>query len=376
MRTLKFGVLVIALAAVFISCDKSAQDKFEKSSLIQSFPNPIQVDPENVCGQIFEKKLMAGQHIVAGVLQVWVADGTLYVKYDVSDYGNLISETHLAVETEADKIPHNNAGNPKIGNFEFTGNHNPMTDVVTYEIDLEEYDLEGIVSIAAHAVVMISAGQDKCMTVAEIEALIPEEPVTIAAIQKTMVNSYHDLTLSDAGEFNGTHLAWCIDNNGMPVRTGDAMLVSSYSSEDLSSVVRTPANLDILNYLMNHYYPQTPFKVLQVAIWKLMNGMTYINGSGDVWLKGSEYLQCASILADVMAKGEGYVPGPGENMVIIAHYGNIDEWQNIFFLYKKCTPVYKDETAWAQSNPLSNYDIPFTETRGSWATYFGFQICE
>jgi len=382
MRTLKFGVLILLLAVLFTACDKSNRDKLEINALSYALvdPNPV-LFGESDCGELYETKLIAGQHIEAGSLSVWVQDGTLMVKY-IANPGVLIAETHLAVEQSADAIPHNKTGNPKIGNFEYNGEHNPPLAEVIYEIDLDKNNLEGIVSIAAHAVVMLKTGE-RCLSYTEIEAMLPDNPVGLEfAIDK--IDNYYDLTLSDAGEFTGTHPAWCADNNDKPVDYNPGTLVSSYNTDLnlLQSIVPHPENLDLLNFMMNNYYPETSYYVLQLAIWTLMNGTIPDKDGADpknIWIGGllttpAQRIAATALVNEVKnAEGsEGFIPGPGDFMVILVKSEDRTKYQNVFFLYKKCVPIYKDETAWGQGYPLTTKDNHFTPDGGSWATYFGY----
>jgi len=368
MRTFKSGLLLLAIALIFSGCDKSANQKFLMSAKFAELINPVPIN-FNECEGVSTVKLMAGQHIEAGEVNIWVQDGTLMVKY-VTNKDWLISETHLAVENNAEAIPHTNSGNPKIGNFTYQGYHDPMLSEVLYEVPLANYG--STVYIAAHAVVW----QLSCDGIRELEATLPGEDIMVGvsfsnpAYQASDVNlldSYYDLTITGAGATDGVHPAWCADNNGRPVNYSNARLISSYSeSFDLALVVPHPENLDLLNYMMNKYYPETGFKVLQAAIWRLMNG-SYNFISGGITrpsFTDAEITEVYNIITEVEANGEGFIPGTSDYMVILVHSGDRTKYQNTFFLYRNCTPAF-DETAWGQG-------IPFTPDGGSWAMYFGF----
>lgn len=373
MKNLKVGTLVlIALTLILTGCDKAQQDKkFGMQALNSGLVAPIPVNADNNCGEKYSTKLMAGQYTEVGELLVWVDGRKLFAQFAAYD-GNLFSETHLAVENDPNEIPHTKSGNPKIGNFEFHGEYSPMESDVIYEINLDEKELTGVVTIAAHAVVNIPTGEEICLDLAQLEAAIPVQEVTIDSIFYRKVNSYYDLFLSNAGDFNGMHLAWCADNNHREVDFENATLISSYSSTyPLIDVVPDPSKLPHLNYLMNKYYPDYSFPVIQAAVWTLMNGF-YNNPSGGINLNATRLAQYNMIMSDVLANGAAFIPGPGDYLVVLVHSGNRKEYQNLFILYKKCTPVYDDQTAWAQGNPLSEYDTPFTPDGGSWATYFGY----
>jgi hypothetical protein len=63
MRTLKFGVLIFSLAVLFTACDKSSRISL-RSMLSYALVDPIPLlFDETLCGELFETKLIAGQHI-------------------------------------------------------------------------------------------------------------------------------------------------------------------------------------------------------------------------------------------------------------------------------------------------------------------------
>ena len=186
--------------------------------------------------------------------------------------------------------------------------------------------------------------------------------------KENKILSYYDIKLSNAGWLDGDHLGWCIDNNGKPVGFNPAKLVSSYNSDPtvLADIVPNPDNLDLLNYLMNTYDYENKFKLVQSAIWILMNG-EHKNGTGGIdWLYPAERDERDAIVAEVKANGEGYVPGCDDKLVVLIDSGDRDKWQNCFMLIPNKIPPYKDETAWAKGDRFV--------TRGSWAMYFHLNL--
>jgi len=363
MKTLKTGLLMMAIIATFISCNKQddQNELFDANLKAGSviIPNVPVLNPDD-CGELIETPLMAGQTNEVGKITVWAEGGYLNIKYSITNTEWGICETHLSVKNKANEIPHNNAGNPKIGQFEKIDTFVlPGVSEKTYQ-----FPMNGFTNfyIAAHAVVKTQTGEE-CLALAELEAMIPIELVNIDDIVYSKVNSYYDLYLSNAGEFNGTHLAWCADNNGRDVDFNTANLISSYSTTfDLSQVVPNPANLPYLNYLMNTHYPAYSFPVIQACIWTLMNG-SYTNPSGGLNLTDVQIVEKNTVMADVMANGGGFIPGPSDYLVILVHSGNKTLYQNIFFLYKKCTPIYSSETAWGAGSQFPG---------NNWAMYFGY----
>jgi hypothetical protein len=90
-------------------------------------------------------ELYAGQNTWIGEVFVWNDDTDLHVTY-YTDGGWGLVETHLAVATSLDGIPHNNRGNPKIGKFPYKGSAGEF-----YTIDLDWADGTTLY-IAFHAV--------------------------------------------------------------------------------------------------------------------------------------------------------------------------------------------------------------------------------
>jgi hypothetical protein len=97
--------------------------------------------------------LLAGQTIPVGTVKVWNDGVNLYVKYETTG-GWKMTETHLAVATSLDGIPHTKTGNPIPGKFEYSTEHDPWLTEYIYEVDLDTWTSETILHIAAHAVVV------------------------------------------------------------------------------------------------------------------------------------------------------------------------------------------------------------------------------
>lgn len=91
----------------------------------------------------------------------------LIITYTTTD-GWYLTETHLAVAESLDEIPQTKSGNPKIGKFPYKAEHDPSVTVMTYYVDLNDFDLDnpapgvykGTLVIAAHAVVEKTIGDE------------------------------------------------------------------------------------------------------------------------------------------------------------------------------------------------------------------------
>ncbi|MFO7968031.1 MAG: hypothetical protein R6U44_10585 [Archaeoglobaceae archaeon] len=108
--------------------------------------------------------LLAGQDMDVGNVTVWNDATNLYVKYVVDKEGWCMTETHLHVAESADEIPQTEAkgkgngdsgGNPIPGQFEYTNDTHQCITEYTYEIPLDNFDVNCSedLTIAAHAVV-------------------------------------------------------------------------------------------------------------------------------------------------------------------------------------------------------------------------------
>lgn len=343
-------ISLIALFGVFTSCSENVFDTVEKKSALEL---------KTTCGETFITDLVAGQNIVVGNVTTSIDGSVLTVTYNITEEGWLITETHLAVEESFSEIPLNKKGNPKIGNFEYSDEFDTPQTSVSYTIDVEGFSH---VFIAAHAVVGGLEGTE-CESVAEIELSLPDSMVDISFIE-TKSESYYDVILANAGAYNGEYLGWCIDNNGQPVDYSKAMLISSYSETvDLSTIVVTPENLDMLNYLMNNYVETHSFRMIQAVIWMLMNG-SYTNGTGGIYLTPTHYAEAIALAEEVKLHGEDFVPVCGQKVVVLIDSGDRERYQNAFILVPlEEIPFYEEETAWANG-------IPFGA--GNWAMYYEY----
>ncbi len=97
----------------------------------------------------YQTDLMAGQHIISGIVGVDVVDDNVVVSYS-TDGDWVIDETHLYIGPLS-QLPTTGSGNPKVGHF-------PYKDTFSTGVTNVEYVGPGItegecVYIAAHAVV-------------------------------------------------------------------------------------------------------------------------------------------------------------------------------------------------------------------------------
>ena len=108
--------------------------------------------------------LWAGQNMNAGNLIVWNDLTTLYIEYQITDTVSelALKEIHLWAGKDLDLCPHNNKGNPKVGQFPYYANSTTskpvgypyLTNPLDYRLTIPLSDLGAgcydIIYIAAH----------------------------------------------------------------------------------------------------------------------------------------------------------------------------------------------------------------------------------
>ncbi len=154
----------------------------------------------------------------------------------------------------------------------------------------------------------------------------PLIPAAMGSASASHEQAYFIIELSDAGSLTRPYDGWCvdadhtIDNGFFP-----ANLHSTYAATP-PNIVEKPENFGAVNYLVHTYDPGTlvdlgshhePVTVpdIQVAIWTLVEG-----GLDDVNLDLVEWSpeRVEVMLEDTMTSGPGFVPGCGQNLVILA----------------------------------------------------------
>ena len=140
----------LIMALLLFSCQKEIPETIDKSE-------PVSILKD--AGDCFlETNLIAGQFYDVGQVFVTHDESFLYVSYHVTEPGWCLTETHLHVATSLAGIPMTKSGNPKVGNFEYSGYHN-CAEEYTYTIPLAWAPGAELV-IAAHAVVHHSEGDN------------------------------------------------------------------------------------------------------------------------------------------------------------------------------------------------------------------------
>ena len=252
--------------------------------------------------------LWAGQHSSVGTVSVWKGGGYLFATYRTIG-GWELEEIHLAIAGSVKDIPRNRGG-PIPGRFHYKKVVDGNYHIVRFPCDAFP---KGDLFIAAHAVVTHDGSDPQDCTA---DLMLPSGVVQ-ACFEFPGQTSFADITLSNAGAYDGEYEGWCIDmERGLGGCTEDVTMVGSYSPEAQGTVDR-PENLDVLNYILNQDYSSwgAGRDEIQAALWGVIDDDDWTLGGGilpDVGL-------AQAIIDDAMANGDGYVPGPGEFVAVILY---------------------------------------------------------
>jgi hypothetical protein len=167
--------------------------------------------------------LIAGQHITVGEVKVWNDSNNLYVKYEITEEGWCLDETHLAVATSLEGIPQADGGNPPPGQFPYM--HEDLSCVTSdfYTIPLDEFVVEcgKNLFIAAHAKV-IHVTED-CMSVVSDTNVL----VTKGNVLGNAVNAYEPY-LADPNPPDPNDSVWDIQTGNFFTGSGADWIWESY----------------------------------------------------------------------------------------------------------------------------------------------------
>jgi hypothetical protein len=120
---------------------------------------------EDLCGNEKQVPLCMGKKYNVGTVTIKNDTENLYVIYDVNDPNWYLTETHVAVATSLSGIPQTRKGNPKVGHFADSNDHdlNDMVGSFTVTIPLASLGGDSLV-VAAHAAVEKIVSVDPLMT--------------------------------------------------------------------------------------------------------------------------------------------------------------------------------------------------------------------
>lgn len=84
-----------------------------------------------------------------GSVSISESDGSLTVTYEISDEAYEITETHLHVADAVDEIPTNRPGNPRVGHFDHSSEHEEGVASVVHVVDVTGLGDELVVAAQA-----------------------------------------------------------------------------------------------------------------------------------------------------------------------------------------------------------------------------------
>lgn len=160
MKTFRLLFIFTAALMLAVSCSEDENADMEVLSAKKTMTYDMdawRAAMPDFCGPVQYHDLIGGQTILMGSVAV-ANDGTyLYVKYE-ADPGYVITETHLFIGDVMDgDFPKTKKGNPKIGHFPYASENYEGSQVVVYNIAIEDIDGDCF-DVAAHAVVECEDG--------------------------------------------------------------------------------------------------------------------------------------------------------------------------------------------------------------------------
>lgn len=151
MRTRSMTLALVLTALVSLAACSEAPVAPEGSG--QALEPTLSILPPtaDLCGDVLEAALLAGQDLDIGTVTVANDADFLYVAYATVD-GWKLRATHLQVAPSLDGVPTNGAGNPVVGQFDLQDIHDDVAEH-TYAVPLSELGVEAgdDLVIAAHA---------------------------------------------------------------------------------------------------------------------------------------------------------------------------------------------------------------------------------
>jgi hypothetical protein len=314
--------------------------------------------------------LYADQDTLVGNVTV-SDDGTnLTVVYQVMD-GYVITETHLAVGD----VPQTKKGNPKVGNFAYSGTHDSVS-TVTYVVPLADVDTSGgELVVAAHAVVVAVGGEG---------AGSPQWASNVDAYEQGVFKNGNEITDPDRtdptaalGTPELTLAAGTFYSLGFAYDEASGELVPG---NDYDGGADLPDNAFLAVSFDNPVY-NGPGDEDIVVSESTFNRDSYPKEQAEVFVyHDGEWVQAGTFVSnkdDVSGPGTGAVAIPDgiqyadavmlvDNTDPSIHGGTADGY-DVDGIGASYTYL-GEETAWADGDR-------FTE-RGSWATYFVYQLSD
>ncbi len=367
-KILGLVVLIMAFTFTMAACDmgSSPVDEVKEADAIQE----SYVTALGNNGDVNQFILYAGQDIEVGIVTVTNDDNYLDVKYEITEDGWGIYETHVHVGIDLEDFPlAGRWGNPVPGQFDYKEEHDGVTEY-TRRISLDDFEVEDELIIAAHAVVK------------KIDCL--PEVVNFNIRDWANPNTFR-IVVEDIG-YDG--LGWCADA-GTRIESGASIFFNGYVYASTSLPDDAPECVATwpwggINWILNNWetlgYSSGD---AQIAMWSLIHDYDFgeygnTNFYGLTWNQDNVDELLSSVDPD-------FEPGPDDLVAVVLLVDNIcpdydpedvppfvkdrgAAKQMVFIgLPRKDTECeIEEETAWADGSR-------FTE-QGNWATYFEYTV--
>lgn len=368
---LKLFTLLLVSGFIFASCDKEDDSmRFEGPKTKFSGEEDIEILAMKSESGPTQVRLLAGQHMEVGSVTVTNNDDFLYVTYSTEGFGWTITETHLHIGNDKEDFPFaGRTSNPVPGNFDYTGNHDFLTEV-TYTVEKEklpELQANGLFYIAAHAVVNGGSTED----IDSFAEVLPDSATVSVLYPQAGGQAYFPgVYISNGSSLDGTYVGWCVETE-FPISQDpaeyEAKVFSSYESFEAAQVDYPESFFNKINWIINQKFAGKEsqsggtftYGDVQRAIWTILDdGFPPSNADG---LKEWSQDRVDEILALGHAdEFENYRPGCGDIFAIVFE---IKDAQNIIIEFPVPCKSEGDETAWGEG-------VRFNERGGNWAMWF------
>lgn len=218
--------------------------------------------------------LYAGQSIPVGFVDVTNDDTNIYVKYQLEAPGWLIVETHVQVGEVLTDFHLNKGGNPQVGHFDYSINHDPGVVTWTEIVPLSDgpWSVNDKLMIATHAVIR------KVTKAADPAVLLGTENIHPAVGAVTMEARIWQVTT--------TGVSTLIDNDLTPVRMNQT---DNFNGNAYDVVNKRFYFSDYGKFGGSYYLGPSPLYFNDMAGNTLPAGILTGGASGGTFFEGAYY---------------------------------------------------------------------------------------
>ena len=368
-----FSVLAF-FSLIFLGCQSNEDITTPVTS---GLDKTVSITPVNVIpGEQTCVELVACQHIVIGNVCIETVGLNLKVTYNITNNDWSITETHLAIVGDPNDFPRTSNGNPKVGNFPFKGTHDNVSSV-EYLVPID--NLPSLVYVAAHAAVA------NCDLVVSATGLCTSFPENSNMTPTWLPSDALNYTVKTTFDF-GTYYGFCVDNSRY-ISNGSTRTVNFICSYDDMPVctppqffVEKPENLDLVNWIINNRQSNWDRKVIQAAIWELMNPSGTLTDWQNSTLTTGTWKHDPVLREEIVAlaqTNDGFVPSCDQKVLALV-YGpgeicNPIKQVVVFEVPVECVQQECiNESAWAfqyDNGPIPNQSALFGR---QWARYYSY----